>query len=314
MRLNTLALVLCLPLAAALPALAGEKRVTCYLDGSRVEQQVAARDGYLEYELPEAMTPGSFRVQPAAGGTIERVELSPADREPRRARQIARLEERRSELKDRLQALERREEIFAAAAKSQSGKGVKKTKSNPEPLVSLKQGTEFALSQLEAVYRGKRSCRAALDALEQELAAARKAGSLARIWLKGGRGRASLSYVSGEGRWTPRYAFRFPESAAGELFLHALLPRREKGVRYLVANGSIAQKPEATGVTGDFPVIVRRPLTLRGPAGTEPPLSFTFDAVEAGLPAGEAAVYWRGEYLGSGRFAGGGASEFSLAR
>ena len=115
-------------------------------------------------------------------------------------------------------------------------------------------------------------------------------------------------------RWTPYYDFRWSGEASGELLLHARLPQPEKGVRYLVSNGTLSQGLAAEPVRGEFPVLHRYPLTLRNGIGAQqPPLSFVFMAVEAGLPPGEAAVYWRGEYLGSGRFPGGGASEFSLA-
>ena len=294
------------------PAQAGPKSVTLYLDGSRVEQESAAPGGFLEYALPDSFTPGSLRVKPLGGGVL-RVELVPADRDRRRAREIAKLEERVSELQDRMQALSRQEEIFGAAVKSQSGKAPRKSKANPDPVNSLQRGTEFALSQLESVYRGKRKCRHSLDALEQELAAARKGVAVARIWFSGGGAR--LSYLTSGAGWTPSYDLRWFGDATGELLLHARLPSAEKGVQYLVSAGTLAQGAPAKAVRGDFPTLARYPLTLTGaPRGGEPPRTFAFTRVESGLPPGEAAAFWRGEYLGSGRFAGAGAEEFSLAR
>jgi hypothetical protein len=291
---------------------AGQKTVTCYLDGARVQQDAEAANGYLEYALPEALVPGTLRVKPLSGGNILRVELVPAEQDRRRAREIARLEERKGELQDKMQALSRREEIFSAAAKSQSGKGLKKTKTNPDPLGSMQQGTDFALAQLDSVYRSQRKCRSALDLLERELAAARKGTPLARIWLTGSGAR--VSYLISNGRWTPSYDLRWSGNAAGELLLHARLPQLEKGVRYQVSNGTVSQGLPVRQVRGEFPTLSRYPLTLRGGAGSDRmPLAFTFAPVEAGLPPGEASVFWRGEYLGSGPFPGGGASEFSLA-
>ncbi len=305
--------VLCalLSLLICRSAAAGEKSVTCYLDGARVEQEVAAPGGFIEYPLPDSMLPGSLRAKPLGGGSVLRVELVPADRDRRRAREIARLEERRSELLDRMQALERREEIFSAAAKAQSGKGPKKSKSNPDPLGSLQQGTDFALAQLESVYRNKRKCRSSLEAAERELAAAKKGVALARIWLSGAGAR--ISYLIDNERWTPSYDLRWSGEAGGELLLHARLPQPEKGVRYLVSNGVISQGVAPVPARGDYPLLSRHPLLLRSRPTGDPPLSFAFAAVEAGLPPGEASVFWRGEFLGSGRFAGGGASEFSVA-
>ena len=295
------------------PAGAGQKIVTFYLDGARVEQEAAAAEGYLAFALPDTFTPGSLRVKPLGGASVLRVELVPADRDRRRSREIARLEERVSELQDRAQALSRQEEIFSAAVKSQSGKAPRKSKANPNPVSSLQQGTEFALSQLESVYRGKRKCQHSLDALERELAAAKKGGAVARVWLSGGKAR--LSYLSSGERWTPSYDFRWSGDAAGELLLHARLPPAERGVQYLVSAGTLAQGVPAKAVHGDFPALSRHPLTLAGAAPSgEPPQSFEFAPVDAGLPAGEAAAFWRGEYLGSGRYAGAGSREFSLAR
>ena len=295
------------------PAAAGQRSVTLYLDGARVEQEAQAANGYLEYALPDSFTPGSLRVKPLAGGSVLRVELVPADRDRRRSREIARLEERVSALQDRMQALSRQEEIFSAALKSQSGKAPRKTKANPDPVSSLQQGTEFALSQLESVYRGRRSCRRSLDAWELELAAARKGTAVARIWLSGSRAR--LCYLTSGQHWTPSYDFRWSGDATGELLLHARLPAPEKGVQYLVSAGTLAQGVSAKAVRGDFPILARYPLTLTGAIRPEdPPQSFAFTRVDPGLPPGEGAAFWRGEYLGSGRFAGAGAGEFTLAR
>jgi hypothetical protein len=294
------------------PAVAGQKSVTLYLDGAGVELEAVATAGYLEYPLPDSYRAGSLRVKPLGGASVLRVELVPADRDRRRSREIARLEERVSELADRMQALSRQEEIFSAAVKSQSGKAPRKTKANPNPLSSLQQGTEFALAQLEAVYRGKRKCRQAQDGLERELAAARKGAAVARIWLSGSRVR--LSYQTSAEHWTPNYDFRWPGDATGELQLHARLPAAERGVQYLVSAGTLSQGAPAKTVQGDYPTLARYPLILTSPVGTQPPQSFTFTQVGAGLPPGEASAFWRGEYLGSGRFAGADAGEFTLAR
>jgi hypothetical protein len=55
--------------------------------------------------------------------------------------------EQRNRLGDRLQALETREEIFKSATKSQSGKAPRKTRANPDPMLTIRQGTEFAIAQ-----------------------------------------------------------------------------------------------------------------------------------------------------------------------
>jgi hypothetical protein len=292
------------------PVCAGQKSVTFYLDGAVVEQEAGAPKGYLEYPLPDALKPGSLRVKPVAGGSVLRVEVVPAERDRRRSREIARLEAQKSELQDKMQTLATREELFASAVKSQSGKAPRKSKTNPDPMVSLQQGTDFALAQLDSVNRSQRSCRRALDAVEKKLSASRKGAAVARIWLSGKRARISYQ-VGGEG-WTPCYDLRWAGDASGELLLHARLPRPDKGVRYLVSTGTVAQGVAPQPVHGEFPVLLRYPLTLNEGEKREPPFSFSFKSVEAGLPPGEATAFWRGEYLGSGRFSGGGASQFSI--
>lgn len=290
---------------------AGQKSVTYFLDGARVVQEVAAASGYLEVALPDNLMPGSLRVK-AVGGSVVRVELVPAEKDLRRAREIARLRERKGELQDRMAALEKREEIFSAAAKSQSGKAPRKTKANPDPLGTLQQGTEFALARMETVYRSKRKCRRELEGVEKELAAASKGVASARIWISGGKAR--VSFLVRDEFWTPSYDLRW-NGEEGELLLHAKLPSRGKGVSSLVARGTMEQGGTTEAVKGEFPLLSRWPLKLLSKGGTgDPPTTFVFGAVEAGLPPGEAALYWKGEYLGRGRFAGGGATEFSIGR
>ncbi|QWV92531.1 DUF4140 domain-containing protein [Geomonas oryzisoli] len=310
MRLLPLALFL-FPVLVCQQAVAGQKSVTLYLDGARVEQELSVSGGYLELPLPDGFAPGSLRVK-APGGTVLRVELVPAEQDRRRAGEIARLRERRGELQDRMDALARREEIFSAAARSQSGKAPRKTKANPDPVVTLQQGTEFALNQMEAVYRSKRKCRLALDSVERELTAAAKGVASARIWISGAKAR--VSYLVGNARWIPSYDLRFSGEGGAELLLHAKLPQREKGVQYQVARGTTAKQATAEPVRDDFPVLARYPLTATRAAGADPPERFAFAPVEAGLPPGDAALYWKGEYLGSAPFSGGGSTGFTLGQ
>lgn len=312
MRFSPFALILLsLPLCGQ--ALAGQKSVTYFLDGARVEQELSAANGYVELPLPDNFAQGSLRVKPASGGGVLRVELVTAQKERRRAGEIARLRERKAELQDRMAVLERREEIFSAAAKSQSGKAPRRTKTNPDPLGSLQQGTDFALNQMESVYRSKRKCRNNLEEVERQLAGAAKGVAAARIWLAGGKAR--VSYLLQDERWTPCYDLRVSGDGSGELLLHARLPRREKGVQYAVSRGTVAEAVKAQTVRGEYPTLSRYPLqAVVGAEKGSPPSRLSFTAVEAGLPPGEGALFWQGEYLGGGRFAGGGATEFSLAK
>lgn len=309
MRLMPLLILLLLPrLSLALP----QKSVTLYLDGARVELEESARDGYLELALPSTMLPGSLRVRPVAGGSVLRVELKQGAPDRQLSRERERLAARRGELEDRLKALAVREEVFFAAARSQSGKSPRKTKTNPDPLGSLRQGTEFALGQLEVVYRSRRRCQAQLAEIDRELALSSKEGVTARVWLSGRRAR--LCYLTAAQRWTPCYSFRLDGAGQGELLLHAKLPPAEKGAHYLVALGALAAPASAQKASGELGLLARYPLTLSRERYTEAPypaLSFAFKGGEGWLPPGEAAIFWRGAYLGSGRFAGGAEGEIS---
>ncbi|HEY6006827.1 MAG TPA: DUF4140 domain-containing protein, partial [Geobacteraceae bacterium] len=135
------------------PAGAAGRSVTLFLDGARIEQEVAVVKGYAEIPLPAAMQANSLRIRPVAGGEITRVEVVALPAAGKERREQARLNERRERLSARLRALATREEIFTAAAKSQSGKAPRKTKTNPEPVANLRRGTDFALGQLEESYR-----------------------------------------------------------------------------------------------------------------------------------------------------------------
>lgn len=312
MRLIPLA-TLVFSVLLSLEAGAGQKTVTLFLDGARVEQDFAAANGYLEVALPDNFMPGSLRVKALGGGSVLRVELVAAEQDRRRGGEIARLKERKGELQDRMSVLKRREDIFSAAAKSQSGKSPRKTKANPDPLGTLRQGTAFALNQMESVYRSKRKCQKELDEVDRRLSAAAKGVASARVWIAGGKAR--ISYLLGDERWTPRYDLRVQEEGGGELLLHARLPHPVKGVQYRVSRGTVAQDGPAETVRGEYPTLSRYPLTLLPGSGSgNSARRFAFTAVEAGLPPGDAAVFWRGEYLGSGPFPGGGATEFSLGR
>ncbi|UFS69073.1 DUF4140 domain-containing protein [Geomonas sp. RF6] len=309
MRLMPLFLVLLLSCEAF-----GEQRtVTLYLDGAKVEVEEKGREGYLEFPLP-AIVPGSLRVS-APGGAVNRVEVVSRALERPSAKERARLQARRGEVEDRLKALEVREEVFTAAARSQSGKSLRKTKNNPEPLAALRQGTEFCLGQLEGVYRARRKCEAELKEIDRELAEGRRGGAVAQVWLTGRKGR--ISYLTLSRKWTPAYSFRASGTGKAELLLHAKLPPAEQGVRYLVAPGTLAGVSTGRELAGDFPVLARYELPLAKEEYLELPypyLSIAFSGGEGWWPPGEAAAFWKGAYVGAGRFAGGGAGELAFGK
>ena len=127
--------------------MAGDKAITYFLDGAKVEYDTSFSNGALEIRLPKAVLTDSLRVKPLPGSNIDKVEMNRLPRGPRAEKEIQTLVERKNLLLDRLKALETREKIFTAAAKSQSGRAPRKTKNNPEPMTNIRKGTEFAIGQ-----------------------------------------------------------------------------------------------------------------------------------------------------------------------
>lgn len=299
-------------IAAATPASAAVKNCTCYLDGAVIEGETAAVKGYMEIRLPASMKEGSFRIRPSGSAVIERIKVVSARSDSSAQKRIGMLEERKSLLDDRLRALDTREEIFKAAAKSQSAKAPRKSKTNPEPLASVRQGTAFAMAQLEEVFRLRRRAEHEAKEIESEIAALRKegkvGGSVAKVWMRGRDGRARYSYLL-PASWTPLYDFRLEDGDILTVTIRGDLPQLEKGARAAVVLSDIAGAGTPRPARGESPAEVatyRFPLKKRDVIAA--PLSsaaFAFTNVSQDrLPAGDAAVFWKGEYLGTVRFPG----------
>ena len=110
-----------------------------------------------------------------------------------------------------MQALATREDIFKSAAKSQSGKAPRKTKANPVPMQAIRQGTAFAIAQLEAVYTSRRRTELEFSRLDNRIATAIISGrdpeTVARIQVSPARGSVTAGYAVADQGWTPRAAF-----------------------------------------------------------------------------------------------------------
>ena len=306
--------IACALLLPASTALAAGKSMTLYLDGALVEQEVTARKGYLEVLLPAAMQSGSFRVKPVGATRIQRVQVVPRKVEKGVETQLAALAERKELLRDRLRALESREDIFKAAAKSQSGKAPRKTKTNPEPLRTIRQGTDFALAQLEGVYTTRRVTEKELKSLDGRIAALRRqenvGGSIARVWVTGGQ-TVLARYVVPEPVWTPRYTLRSMDQGQVELALLPQLPSLGSGEKVSLVALPLAEA--GAGVAPVSPVDGAAPLaTYRLPVqaqhyGTGPLPTWTLtlrNSTGSRLPAGELTCFHDGEYLGQSNFPG----------
>lgn len=298
-----------------LPVLAfGEKRIL-YLDGARIEHEVAARKGVLEVPLPSAMLPDTFRVKPLGSTTVLRVEVGPAGKDRKVSEQLTALAERKDGLLDRLKNLDEREGIFKAAAKSQSGRALRKTKNNPDPLSSLRTGTRFTLAQLDEVSAARRQTRKALAAVETRIAALEKQApsrSVARVWLSKPDGKVRIGYLVSNLNWTPRYDFRLSGNGYAEIALFAKLSPVERNISTsvvpLLMAESLGNGIDTYPVSSEIASIAtfRFPLAKEEMTkGAAPYLSLVFSNSSAlNLPSGVASGYWKGEYFGTTTFGG----------
>jgi len=300
----------------SLPSLAmGERRIL-FLDGARIEQTYAARKGIIEVPLPAALLPDSFRVRPFGDSMVLRVEVGPAPTDRSIAKKLMKLEERREVLLDRIKNLDQQEVIFTSAAKSQSGRALRKTKTNPEPLEALRTGTRFTLSQLDAVSASRRQTRKALADVSAQIAELEKQEgeprTIARVWLSKPNGKARVVYLVSNLKWTPSYDFRLSGDGYADIALCAKTPSAARNstssvvpLRLAEAHGS---KPAPYPVSSEFTRIAsfRLPLEKEGVTiGAAPYLSLVFNNSSGlNLPSGEASGYWKGEYFGKSIFTG----------
>ncbi len=297
----------------AMPVGAANRNVTLYLDGALVEQEFTVTKGLAEISLPAAMNTGSLRIKPLDGGSIEQVDILQAKPDRGRAREVAKLIKQRDALTDRMQALDTRETIFRSAAKSQSGKSPRKTKTNPDPMAVVKQGTEFAMAQLENVYRARRLTERELKSVEARLAAMDKEGpgSLARVRMSGKGGRMYVSYLRSDMKWIPAYDFRLNRPGEADVALRALLPEIENiAITKVVPNNlsdaagevALSVPPGKSSQIAQFIFHLDQENYSSTPVSS---ISFSFKNSSAKkLPAGEVSCYRQGEFLGKIAFRG----------
>jgi len=301
-------------LSASAAYAAGSRSITYYLDGARVDEESVVTKGYAEIVLPAAALPESLRIRPIGGTSILRVDIQNARTNPKHEKELQALVERKRRLEDRLRALNVREGIFTAAAKSQSSKAPRKTKTNPEPMVTIRKGTEFAVAQLEEVYRARRNAEDGIRDVDARLSLLKKEADIGRrivrVWVSG-KGRVASSYLVAGTAWTPAYDFRLDGKGAVDVTLHALFPRPEKGTSVTVAAVPLAaagEEPSRVSVGSPFGEVMR----FRCPVEREnsgellsegTAFSFT-NSSSITLPPGEATVFRIGEYFGKAPFGG----------
>lgn len=313
--MNHVWIVITLLMATSVNALADSKGITFFSDGAMVEIEATASKGIAEIALPAGMMENSLRIKPLGSATIQRVDILTPRQEGRRAKELDTLYEQKSRLEDRLLALTTREEIFKAAAKSQSGKAPRKTKANPEPMQSIRQGTEFAIAQLEAVYTARRKTEQDIRRLDAGIAASKKGGQggelVARVSVTPKNGRVKLRYGLERPAWTPRYDLRLNGDGYAQLTLMGQVPANFDGYLLQSSPGSLADssatqaRPATAGSAGRLAEY--RLLTRDEQFGTGVRSSYSFVLTNSGnshLPSGEAALYRNGEYWGKFRFEG----------
>ncbi len=290
--------------------------ITYYSDGALIEFTDIAGKGIITVPLLDGMIENSLRIKPATGTAIQRVEvLSVPSTSQKTGKDTENLQEQRNRLNDRLQALATREAIFTAAAKSQSGKAPRKSKSNPDPLQSIRQGTDFAIAQLEAVYTARRKTEQEIRRLDSRLDAAGKngrgMGKTARITVSPPQGRVTARYAVAAPSWTPRYDISLNGTGTARLDLYGQLPESLPGYRCFATLGTIAESTAATGApvpSGSRTLLARYNVPVYEQffgSGAVSPFSFVLKNTSGThLPTGEASIFRGGDYYGKLRFEG----------
>ena len=295
-------------------SVSAEDRITFYRDGALFQQEISAVKGVISASLPAGLLEQSLTVVPAPGTTIIGVETYKTASDNKIDKELDTLTEQRRRLEDRLLALETREAIFTSAAKSQSGKAPRKTKSNPDPMQTIRQGTDFAIAQLEAVYTSRRKTTQEIQKIDAHLAVnkrnSRTAESSVRIAVSPPRGMVTLRYASTERGWQPQYNLLMSGDGTAKLQLSARITGSGRKQQVRVSSGSLAESASAETLPAqpDASVLAsyRVPLTEeRYTGGIFNSFSGRITNSSPNyLPPGESGLFRNGVYLGKFRFEG----------
>ncbi len=246
--MRTILTCLCLMATTAGSAHAANT-ITFFRDGSLIRQEAGAVKGVIDIPLASGILEQSLTIAPAPGTTIVGVETRTTVSDSRTAKEIETLTEQRRRLEDRLQALETREAIFTSAAKAQSGKAPRKSKTNPDPMQTIRQGTDFAIAQLEAVYTARRTTTQEIRKIETRLVAAKKSSppseNSVRIAVTPARGKVTLRYATAEHGWQPQYNLYLEGNGVARLQLSARITGSRRGYQVRVSPASLAENATA---------------------------------------------------------------------
>lgn len=304
---------LCLAVFSAASASAAST-VTFYRDGALYQQDVSAKKGVIDVPLAAGLLESTLTVIPAAGSTILEVETLHNRIEGTASKEMEALVEQRRKLEDRLQALETREAIFTAAAKTQSGKAPRKTKTNPDPMQAIRQGTDYAIAQLEAVYTARRRAMQEIKRIEALLAATEKGNSSSKhsvkITVTPANGRVTLRYATSERGWQTHYDLHLTGDGTARLELSARAIESRRGYQVRVSPAPLAE----SGKAKTFPLQSGK--TTMGsyllPITVESSIEGVYNSFSGTitnnspdyLPSGESGLFRKGAYVGRFVFAG----------
>ena len=294
---------------------AAENKITFYRDGTLFQQEAVAVKGVIAIPLAAGLLEHTLTVVPTPGTTILDVEVYKTSPGSTSDKELEALTEQRRRLEDRLQALETREAIFTSAAKSQSGKAPRKTKANPDPMQAIRQGTDFAIAQLEAVYTARRRTAQEIQKTDAHLAAARKgsrpAESSVRVTVTPPRGKVTFRYATAERGWQPQYNLHLTGDGTARLQLSARIVANSNGYQNLVSTGSISETAPAAALSiqaGSLATLAIYKLQLADEHfGNGIFNQFSGRVTNTGgdyLPPGDSALFRGGAYVGRFRFEG----------
>lgn len=306
--MERLALLFIAVLVCATEVSAADSRsASIYLDGAVIEQTTVAKKGYLEISLPASVAADSLRIRPTGSAEILRVITAPLKPGKGSDKEMEAIAAKEEQLHDRLKALSVKEDVFKAAAKSQSGKAPRRTKTNPEPMATIRQGTDYAMAQLESVYQSRRRTEKELATLLEKKNSVNKsisaAASVAKVWVSPANATVIASWIQADVNWTPEYQIRVesPGSAQLAVFIHANNAAIFSPKSFFMSNRQTPSAPILL-TSGVVPAL-KVPLTITSLSGGDQGTPLTVTAVNSSpstLPQGEVSCFQSGSYKGRG--------------
>lgn len=288
------------------------RNLTLYLDGAEIEQREVARNGYLEIIIPSVALKESLRIAPGKGATIRRVLTAQQQPGKNIQKDLDLLAEREEILHARLKALSVREEIFKSAAKSQSAKAPRRTKTDPEPLAAIKKGTDYAIAQLETVYQAKRKAERELTQITERRSRLGSeeltGGTVARIWLTPPAASVAVSWREPGRSWTPLYQLRVDADGRAVVSLMAQAVTLAKGESATLVIESLQNSGKTLKFKyeNEWSTLAKEEFKITNLAEANPSpytVSFT-NSSGLNLPPGEISCFKSGVYVGKGNFQG----------